>query len=63
MWKLGTRQCLLVLDGELISVRLIDGISVLRDVKVNSPEAAFCTAEMWESEEQKQHAGSSDIDA
>ena len=43
--------------GELISVRLIDGISVLRDVKVNSPEAAFCTAEMWESEETKATRG------
>jgi hypothetical protein len=51
MWKFGTRQCLMVLNGELISVRLIDGISVLRDVGVLSPQAALCTAEMWEAEE------------
>ena len=53
MWRFGTRQCLLVLDGELISVRLIDGISVRREVRVTSPEAALCTAEIWEAEEQR----------
>jgi len=51
MWKFGTRQCLLVLNGEVISVRLIDGISVLRECPVVSPEAALCTAELWEGEE------------
>lgn len=54
MWKFGTRQCLLVLNGEQISVRLIEGISVLREVRVISPEAALCTAEMWEVEEQSE---------
>jgi hypothetical protein len=41
----------MVLNGELISVRLVDGISMLRDVRVISPEVALRTAEMWEAAE------------
>jgi hypothetical protein len=53
MWKHGTRECVLVLTGEQISVRLIDGTSVLREVRATSAHAALRTAEIWEIEERR----------
>ena len=53
MWKHGTRQCVLMLTGERISVRLIDGTSVLREVSATSAHAALRTAEIWEIEERR----------
>ena len=53
MWTHGTRECVLVLTGERISVRLMDGISMLREVSATSAYAAFRTAEIWEIEERR----------
>jgi hypothetical protein len=53
MWKFGLRECLLVLTGDVISVRLIDGLSVVQEIRVTSPEAALRLAERWEVEEQR----------
>jgi hypothetical protein len=53
MWRRGIRQCLMVLDGEQISIRLVDGRSVLQDVLVKSPETALRLAAIWEIEEKR----------
>jgi hypothetical protein len=50
IWRSGVLECMLVLNGEVVLLRLSDGISVLKEMKVTSTEEAMRTAEIWEAE-------------
>jgi hypothetical protein len=50
IWRSGALECMLVLNGEVVLLRLSDGISVLKEMKVTSTEEAMRTAEIWEAE-------------
>ena len=50
IWRSGVLECMLVLNGDVVLLRLSDGISVLHEVRVTSTEEAMRTAEMWEAE-------------
>ena len=52
MWRRGELECLLVFNGEHVSIRLLNGTVVLRQQTTTSAESAFRTSATWEREDQ-----------
>lgn len=50
MWRRGVRRCLLVVAGEQVTLRLVEGTSILREETV-APRFAARLAENWKIEE------------
>ena len=50
LWRRGAVHCMAVLNGEQISVRLVDDGSLLKDIVVQSMDAALQLAEIWDLE-------------
>jgi hypothetical protein len=48
VWRSGAVHCILVLNGEQMSIRLVDECSLIHNVAVKSTEAALHIAALWE---------------
>ena len=51
MWKHGARRCVFIVGGEQLLLRLIDGMSILREQVVAGADAATMLAELWQIED------------
>ena len=50
MWRRGVRKCLLVVSGEQVTLRLVEGKSIVREEAI-APRFAARLAENWKIEE------------
>jgi hypothetical protein len=61
MWRRGVRQCILVVGLEqqsLYTLRIVDGVAVLRAETVDSADKAVLVANIWQTEEDESRFGS-----
>jgi hypothetical protein len=51
LWRHGVVHCMLVLNDDQISIRLLEGDSLLQDIVVKSTDAGLIIAKIWELDE------------